>query len=174
MTFRAAALLLGAACACAALGCMGTPEDVEGTGRMDISRRIVANHRATYALACANDNAYRVEELEDQLSGQRRNLAILMEERRQLQLEAAQLRAYSRAPDEIRLVQAMNLEGEARRLDGDIANLREIISKLEQTASWHRRQAGAETRRISQILRHPAPMEGEETETVMGWTVERW
>lgn len=161
MTFRAALLLLAA---CAAAGCVSTGEDQAIGREMDISRVVVDNYRATYALGCARYNTNRVAEMEADLAEQRAILRSLVERRRQLKLEALHLRAYGTAPEEIRIVQAMNIEGEVRSLNGEIDNRRQVIAALEDRASYHRRQAASETRNIALILRNPAPGEGRNDE----------
>ena len=166
MTFRAAPLVL---LACA-LGCAGQQQ--AGPRHMDISRQVVRSYRATYATACARYNQNRARDLDAAIAQQQALLQESVEERRQLNLEAAHLRAFSRAPDEIRLVQAMNLEGEARKLRGDIRNRRQVIGTLDDRASWHRRQAAAERRRIALILRNPVSLEGYGTDSFRGWAVD--
>ena len=143
------ALVVGSA------GCLADPPRSQVEDKRYV--RLLDSPAAMHCVAGRREQAANAEELELEAREQRRLVRRLKVRVQEAFGEAGRVRSSMTLPKTVREAEALNLEGEGRRLREEVRNRERLIGVLDERAAWARRRAHRESHRIDQIMHKDLP-----------------
>ena len=113
---------------------------------------------AMHCLASARDYGAYADELERDVREQKAMVTRLKVRVQEVFGEAGRVRFNKFLTRNVREAEALNLEGEGRRMRAEIRNREKLIGVLANRAAWYRRRSQRESRRIDQIMHNDIPV----------------
>lgn len=118
---------------------------------------LLDSNPALYCLASRADHSGKATDVEFDTRYQKRLVGHLSVEAMRVFGEAGRLRFDRSLPKNVREAEALNLEGDGRRMRQELEKRRELIGVLEGSSSWYRIRSHRELQRIDQILHNDIP-----------------
>ena len=119
--------------------------------------RFLNSPAALYCLASHLDYDEKASGIEMDAAEQKRLVGQLGVEAMRVFGDAGRIRFNRSIPPVIREAEALNMEGDARRMREELANRRELVGVLETSSAWYRQQSHRESMRIDQIVHNDIP-----------------
>jgi len=147
--------LLVAIAALGVAGCSGAPAEVKAQDTRHAP--LLDAPAAMYCLASAREYDEYATDLESEIREQKRLVGELRARAQWVMGEAGRIRFDLLLPPNVREAEALNLEGEGKRMREEIQNRQKLIGVLEGRAAWYSGRAHREDRRIDQIMHGDTP-----------------